>query len=158
MSDSRKRLAAHRFRSVLLGSVLGGFLLLGTGASAQAQSWPGDAGPGSDILGLTMRQYQRLGLPPVEVREHAERVVPGLPATNPTPAGSVDVDSPAISQAAPLPASSGRTYGASGAARRRVTPAAPGRSAGHEWKLRRELAIRDQELRSLRRQVRDGHG
>ena len=82
-------------------------MLAGTAAPAAAQSWPGDSGPNGDMLGLTMRQYERLAPPPVEAERRAERVVPGMSAMDLAPRGSVEVGSPATVTAA-CPASSRR--------------------------------------------------
>ncbi|WP_043833130.1 hypothetical protein [Muricoccus aerilatus] len=166
MSESRAGKRLRVTRCGLLGTGLLGLCLVAMGRPAGAQSWPSDAGPRGDMLGLTLRQFERLDPPPIEAVSRAERVVPNLSPADLMPSGSVDVGLPVVGRPLAAPGS-GRAHRPALAARRPIlhrqarggTPAARPvvRAAGErEKELSRELADRDRQIRELRREIDDG--
>ena len=165
MWDSRAGKGLRVTRCGLLGAGLLGLCLVAMDSPAGAQSWPSDAGPRGDMLGLTLRQFERLDPPPVEAVSRAERVVPNLSPADLTPGGSVDVGLPIVGRPLTAPGS-GRAYRPAPAVRRPVlhrqarrgTPDARPvvRAAGNrEKELSRELADRDRQIQELQRVIED---
>ncbi|MBI0537167.1 hypothetical protein D9599_16465 [Roseomonas sp. KE2513] len=165
MSESRAGKGLRVTRCCLLGAGLLGLCLMATGRPAGAQSWPSDAGPRGDMLGLTLRQFERLDPPPIEAVSRAERVVPNLSPADLMPSGSVDVGLPVLGRSLAAPGSD-RAYRPAPAVRRpilrrqarRGTPGARPvvRAAGErEKELSRELADRDRQIQTLQREIED---
>ncbi|MFH5925537.1 hypothetical protein [Roseomonas xinghualingensis] len=140
-------------RQTLLGLSLSGLLVL----PAMAQGWPGESGPNGDHLGLTMRQFDRLGPPPIEAGM-GERQVPDLTVTD-LPAvtvytGTPVLDLPPVASPAPPPRAPRHE------ARRRGQDSQPPRTARSSIReesrldrLERELAERGRQIEQLQQQI-----
>ena len=146
-----------RIREGLLGLGLLGFAAM----PAAAQTWPSDSGPTGDLLGATVRQFERLSPPPVEEVDRAERPVPGMPLSD-VPGGSVDVGLPAVVSTPLRPTEAGSRRSVRQGAQRRPVRASARRSVSatrrpgsREAELSRELAERDREIQELRRRLAD---
>lgn len=169
MMDARKGWLKGLPGLTMLGSGLVVLWLAALPLPVLAQSWPSDAGPNSDILGFTLRQFNQMAPPPVEAGARAERAVPNMPQTDLIPSGMVDVGMPMITRRPLFDSSQERATRSPRASdtRRRntrrqdvrynvrgATPMAQ-RSRSREQELARELADRDRQILEMRRQIED---
>lgn len=166
MWESRAGGGLRVTRFGLLGAGLIGLCLMAATQPVAAQSWPSESGPRGDMLGFSLRQFERLDPPPVEAGARAERVVPNLSPTDLMPGGLVDVGMPIVSRPLAAPGRA-RAYRPAPAVRRPVsrqgvqrpvrTARPMVREAGNrERELSRELADRDRQIRELQRVIEDG--
>lgn len=164
MLDSRRGRPKGLSGLMVLGSAFVGLWLAVLSAPVLAQSWPSESGPNGDVLGFTLRQFDRMDPPPVEAGPRAERVVPNMPRADLLPSGTIDVGMPVITRSA-LPdrgrSRGGRSVRAPGLRRQDMRRSEPGmthvarRPRGRGQNLARELADRDRQIWELRRQIED---